>query len=399
MGGRQSVFPTSDVELAELGETLRGFVEEAEPDRMVFDSVGSLRLLAGGGGHHYREEVALLLELLAVRGVTSLLLDDVPEDALDLELRTLAHGALTLQRDAPRYGDIRRRLQVEKVRAAPFHAGWHNCRIETGGLTVFPRLQRPEGEDGAEMEQIPSGVPGLDRMLDGGLEAGTSCLVVGATGSGKSTFAMLFVLSALEDGSGAAVFLFGERPETYLRRAEGLGMDLRPHVEAGRLWLEAMDAGEASPGEMAQKVRQAVEGGARVVMLDSLTGYYHVMREEELLLTQMRQMLAYTSRCDVLSLLIINQSGVVGGDRPSGPVDISYMGDTFVLLRNYEREGEIRRAVAVVKKRYSDHERGVREYIVEAGGVRVGEQISGIAGLLTGDPRPAEEEGGDDMNR
>ena len=377
----QTLFHPAEVELSETVEMFLAAVERLNPARVVFDSVTELRLLAGDS-LRYRRQLLGLRQFFAGRRCTALLLEDtgVGGDALG----GLLDGLLELEQTAPEYGNVRRRLRLVKLRGTPYHGGYHNFEIRTGGLEVFPRLVAPDEVRRAEWESVTSGVAELDTLLGGGLEEGTACLLMGPTGTGKTSVATLYVYAAARRGQRASVFLFDERPETFYRRSEGLGMDLRPLVDL--ISVRQVDTGELSPGEFAQQVRRSVdEGGAKVVLIDSLSGYFHAMPQEDQLITQMHELLTYLGRRGVLSLLIVGQHGVVGTGILA-PIDVSYMADAVLLLRHFEAFGTLRKALSVVKKRYGAHETTIRELRLTPGSVQVGEPIREFSGVLAGSP-------------
>ena len=378
----QTLFHPAEVELSETLEVFLGAVEQLDPARVVFDSVTELRLLVGDS-LRYRRQLLGLRQFLTGRACTALLLEDT---ARSDELGGLLDGLLELEQTAPEYGNVRRRLRLIKLRGTPYHGGYHNFEIRTGGLEVFPRLAPPDEVRRAEWESVTSGVAELDTLLGGGLEEGTACLLMGPTGTGKTSVATLYVYAAAQRGQRASVFLFDERPETFYRRSEGLGMDLRPLVAQDLISVRQVDTGELSPGEFAQQVRRSVdEGGARVVLIDSLSGYFHAMPQEDQLVTQMHELLTYLGRRGVLSLLIVGQHGVVGTGILA-PIDVSYMADAVLLLRHFEAFGTLRKALSVVKKRYGVHETTIRELRLTPGSVQVGEPIREFSGVLAGSP-------------
>ena len=378
----QTLFHSADIE---LGETVAAFlkaVERLSPARVVFDSVAELRLLAGDA-LRYRRQMLGLRQFFTSRDCTALLLEDMTGDGD--ELSGLLDGIIALEQSAPEYGDVRRRLRVVKLRATAFHGGYHNFTIRTSGLAVYPRLEPTRTFEPADRGAVKSGVAELDALLCGGLDEGTACLVLGPTGTGKSVVTTLYAYAAAKRGENAAVFLFDERPETFYRRSEGLGMDVRSLETKGRISVVGVDTGELSPGEFAQHVRRSVEDGAKVVVIDSLTGYFHAMPQEDQLITQMHELLTYLSQRGVLSLLIVSQHGVVG-THVMAPVDVSYMADTILLLRHFEAQGALRKAISVVKKRYGAHEATIRELRITGEGVSVGEPIRAFSGILAGSP-------------
>ena len=387
----QTLFHMSEVELGETMAAFLGAVERLEPKRIAFDSIAELRLLAGDE-MRYRTQMLALRQHLARRECTTLLLQ--PDHARQEQdhIQDLVRGVMEMQPRTSPYGDIRRWLQVAKMRGATFQGGRHDLTIRTGGVEVFPRLriqtQEQQGQEEEETggpEIMPSGIGNLDRVLGGGLQAGTSCLIVGPAGTGKSSLAAAFAHAAAERGERAAIFLFEERPETFLRRSEQLGLDLGPHARGGRVSVRLIDAGEVSPGEFAHDIMRTVDEGATVVAIDSLTGYYHAMPDEDMLVMQMHELLINLSQRGVLSLLTVAQHGVIGTGL-HGP-NISYLADNMILLRHFEAAGVLRKAMSVVKRRYGQQEPGIREIHFGREGIRVGEPLDEFQGILSGAPR------------
>ena len=381
----QSILYASDLE---LGETVRLVMEEVErvaPARVVFDSLSEIRLLAQGA-LRFRRQVLALKHFFATRHCTVLFLDDLTQREDDLSLHSLAHGVVRLEQIALTYGAERRRLRVYKMRGRAFHGGFHDFLIRTGGLDVFPRLvagSHPQLE--LKPRTADSGVPELDELVGGGLDYGTSTLLVGPSGSGKSTVAMQYVRTALDRGEKTLFISFDETHRIFHARARGLGWNFEADEDAGNFNFRQVDPAELSPGELAGSVSNAVQDGATVVVLDSLTGYQHAMPEEQYLLLQMHEMLTYLNQQGVLTFVILTQSGMVGSNMQS-PVDMTYLSDAVLLLRFFEAEGEIRRAISVVKKRTGSHESSIREMRIDGGGIRVGEKLDGFRGVLTGTP-------------
>ena len=272
------------------------------------------------------------------------------------------------------------------MRGMSFNGGYHNFRIRTGGLEVFPRLRPQENGEAVAKGAMTSEVAGLDNLLGGGLEGGTACLVVGPTGTGKTSVSTLYAYEAARQGKRAALFCFDERPETFLARSEGLGMKVRELVAEGLISVKPVSTAELSPGEFSQLVRSAVEQDqAEVVLLDSLTGYFHSMPQEEALLSQMHDLLTFLSNSGVLSILIVSQHGFIG-QGIQGPLDVSYMADSVILLRHFEAAGSVRKAISVLKKRNGPHETTIRELKLAPGGITVGEPIRDFSGVLAGMP-------------
>ncbi len=379
------MFHPSEVELSETTRAVLAEVERTKPARVVFDSLSEMRLLAQNA-LRYRRQILALKQFFIGRQCTVLLLDDRTSEVSDLQLQSLAHGVLTLEQLSPEYGAERRRLRVVKMRGQSFRGGYHDFRIVRGGLDVFPRLVAAEHHRPFPPDQAPSGVPALDALLGGGLEKGTSALLIGPAGSGKSSLATQYAVTAARRGERAAIFTFDESTETLLVRSEGLGLDLRAQVAAGRVVFQQVDPAELSPGEFAHVVRRAVErDGARVVVIDSLNGYLNAMPEERFLTIQLHEMLTYLGQQGVVSLLIVAQHGLVGSAMQT-PVDSSYLADAVILLRYFEAGGRLRRAVSVVKKRRGAHETTIRELTMDAEGLHVGKPLEEFQGVLTGVP-------------
>ncbi len=378
----QTLFHTADVELGETTDSIFTTVERLKPDRVVLDSVTSLRLLAGDP-LRYRRQLLTLRHFFGQWPSTVLFLDS---EQPDTALEDTMYGVIRLERQAPEYGDVRRRLAIAKMRGMSFNGGYHNFRIRSGGMAVFPRIRPHEQAEATAADLMTSGVAGIDTLLSGGLDEGTACLIIGPTGTGKTSVATLYAYEAAKKGKRAALFCFDERPETFLVRSEGLGMKLRDLVAEGLINITQVSTAELSPGEFSQLVRDAVEKDrAQMVLMDSLTGYFHSMPQEEALLAQMHDLLAFLSNSGVLSILIVSQHGMIG-QGIQGPLDVSYMADTVILLRHFEAAGAVRKAISVIKKRNGPHETTIRELKLVPGGIAVGEPIKDFSGVLSGMP-------------
>jgi circadian clock protein KaiC len=380
-----TIFHPSEVELGETTSAVLEEVERIQPRRVVFDSLSEMRLLARDP-LRYRRQILALKQYFAGRQCTVLLLDDRTSTVGDLQVQSIAHGVVELEHLALEYGAERRRLRVVKLRGSKYRGGFHDFKIETGGLVIYPRLIAGEHHQEFTPEMVTSGVPELDTLLGGGLNRGTSTLVLGPAGSGKSSIAAQFAAAAAERGEHAASFLFDEGMHTYLSRASGLGREMSQHVEAGRMSLRQIDPAELSPGEFAHYVRQAVErDGARVVVIDSLNGYMQAMPDERFLTVQMHELLTYLNQQGVVTILVLAQHGFMGAQMGT-PVDVSYLADTVLMLRFFEASGAVRRAISVVKKRIGYHENTIREMRMSGDGITVGQPLKDFHGVLTGVP-------------
>jgi len=302
-----------------------------------------------------------------------------------VQLESLAHGVIVLEQMPMEYGADRRRLRVSKLRGSAFRSGHHDYVIVRGGIHVFPRLVAAEHRTEAKSDPIASGIPGLDRLVGGGLDRATATLLMGPAGSGKSAIATQFACAAAARGEHAALFLFEERMGTLRTRARNLGMPLEEHLRSGRITIKQTDPAELAPDELTSLVRESVEKeNTRVVVIDSLNGFYNALPQAHHLPLLMHELLAYLSECGVASLLTVAQSGLAGP--MSTKIDVSYLSDTIVLLRYFEDAGRLRKAISVVKKRSGRHEDTIRELVLAPEGISVGKTLSAYRGVLSGVP-------------
>jgi circadian clock protein KaiC len=383
-----SMFQPSEVELGETTRVILAAIERVRPRRVIIDSLSEMRLLAQSP-LRYRRQVLALKQFFIGRECTVLLLDDKTSAVEDLQLQSLAHGVVSLEQLAPEYGAERRRVRIAKLRGQKYRGGYHDFVIEKGGLVVFPRLVAAEHGRGRERGLLESGNRELDALMGGGLQYGTSAVLIGPAGSGKSTLALQYAMAAASRGERAAFFAFDERLETILERTEGLGMDISPDLESGLIRIQPVDTAELSPGEFAHRVRDAVEEtdgrpGARVVVIDSLNGYLLAMPEERFLISQLHELLTYLGHKGVVTFLVVAQHGLIGPMQTV--IDTTYLADTVVLFRYFEAMGEVRQALSVVKKRSGRHERTIREFRLDGGGIVVGPPLRDFHGILTGTP-------------
>jgi len=381
-----TMFHPSEVELSETTKAILADVERVKPTRVAFDSLSELRLLAGNP-LRYRRQILALKQFFTGRQCTVLLLDDMTSTQQDLQVHSIAHGAVRLEQLYPEYGAERRRLIVLKMRGMRFRGGYHDYIIKRGGIEVFPRLVAGEHRREPSLDKLPSGIAEMDALLGGGIERGTSTLIVGAAGTGKSSLAAQFVVAAAARGQTSALFIFDESLHTLLTRCAGLGVDLRSHLDAGRVTVQQVDPAELSPGEFAHAIRRAVEDqGVAIVVIDSLNGYINAMPEERFLIVQLHELLTYLGQANVAAILIGAHQGLIGGPMIT-PVDASYLADAVILMRYFEAKGEVRQAISIVKKRGGAHERSIREFRLEAGRISVGEPLKNFRGVLTGVPQ------------
>jgi circadian clock protein KaiC len=380
-----TMYHPSEVELASTTKLILEDVRRLKPTRVVFDSLSELRLVAGNP-LRYRRQILALKQYFSGQQCTALLLDDMTATDQDPHVRSIAHGVLLLQLLSPEYGAERRRLRVIKYRGKDYRGGYHDYCIRRGGLEVFPRLVAAEHRGGNSCARLASGVRELDDLLGGGVEEGTSTLLVGGAGTGKSTIAAQFCTAAAMRGQKSIVFMFDESPNTLFTRCRGVGIKLEEQVTSGMIKLVQVDPAELSPGELTSQIRKAVElDHVKIVTIDSLNGYLNAMPEERFLVIQLHEILMYLAQQGVATLLIGAHHGIIGSQM-SAPVDASYLADAVILLRYFEAKGEVRQAISVVKKRGGIHERTIREFGMHGGRIRVGEALRKFRGILTGVP-------------
>lgn len=381
---QQSLIHASDLELGESVTRLLAKVESVRPDRIVLDSLSELRLLAQGS-LRYRRQILALKHFFARHAVTVVMLDDLTTDTLDKTVHSITHGVIRLEQLAPDYGAERRRLRILKYRGQKYRGGFHDFTIARGGVEVFPRLVATEHRTDYARDQLSTNIAAFDALLGGGVDAGSSTLLIGPTGTGKSLVALVFVAAAAARGEKAAMFVFDEELGLLFKRARAFGIDVEQMRARGDVIIEQVDAAELSPGEFAHRVRKAVEEEQiKTVVIDSLTGYQAAMPEEKSLVLHLHEVLLYLNRQGVTTFVTLTQHGLVGD--MSSPVDVTYLADTVILLRYFEAMGQIRRALSVIKKRTGSHESTIREYTLSARGLSVGDPLTDFQGVLRGTP-------------
>lgn len=387
---QQTLLYSSDLELGETTKRIFEIFERLMPSRVVLDSLSEIRLLAQGS-LRYRRQILALKHYFARSGATVLMLDDLTTDANDKTVHSIAHGVVRLEELAPDYGAERRRLRVLKYRGRPFRGGYHDFAIAHGGVQVFTRLVSAEHKRAFDKELLVTDTPELDSLLGGGLDRGSSVLVLGPSGAGKSLLTLTFMKTAMERGERAAMFVFDEERPLLIARAKGIGIDLEPFIASEQLILDQVDAAEVTPGEFAQRVRRCVEErGVRTVVIDSLNGYQASMPGENALILHIHELLQYLNRQGATTILTVAQHGLVGDMKSF--VDLTYLADTALLMRYFEARGRVRRAISVIKKRAGYHEDTIREYQIGSQGFTLGQPLTGFQGILRGVPRIIGEE-------
>lgn len=385
-GDDYTLFPEAEVEVGESLGQLFAEVDRVRPSRLVIDTISALRALAPTPAY-YRRQLRRLRNFLLPYACTTIIIDDGLSTEKDARSQTLSDGIIELQQIDLSYGGDRRRLRVRKMRATTYIGGYHDFRIEKGGLAVFPRLVAAAREEEA-LRDAPalSGVAALDGLVGGGLPRGTATLIMGPAGSGKSTVAATYMRAAAERGERSVLCLFDESVRTCFARCRGLGIDMEGMAASGQVLMDHLDPAERTPGEIAGLlVRQVEEHDVRLVVLDTLNGYLQSAAEEPMVLLHLRELLTYLSRRQVVTILILTQHGILGAEMAT-PVDVSFLADNVLLLRFFEAEGSIRQVLSVVKKREGKHERTIRELWLDGGGINLSEPLTDFAGLLSGAP-------------
>lgn len=380
-----SFFSPSEVELNRTTRVLLEVIENSKPVRVVFDSLSEMRLMSETA-LRYRRQIMHLKQFFSGTKCTVLMLDDSAGSGnVDEQVESLAHGVIVLNKTSPAFGVSRRQLRVQKIRGVKFREGNHDLLMDTGGLLVFPRLVASEYCTPFAGESMKSGIGGLDQLLGGGIDRGTSSIFMGPAGTGKSSLAMRFACSAAERAENVLYYTFDETLRTLLGRSDQLGFNLEGHLKAQRIKVQQIDPAEISPGELAYRISQAVlHDAVRLVVIDSLNGFLHAMPDERHLTLQLHELLSFLNQQGVATLMVLTQQGLVGS--MTAPVDLTYLADTVILTRYFEADGAVRQAISVIKKRSGDHERTIREFKNLPGGIEVGDPLHGFQGVLTGVP-------------
>ena len=377
-----TVFDPAEVELDETTKTVIAEVERIRPARIVFDSISELRMLASEP-LRFRRQILALKQYFLNKKTTVLMIDDRTTESRDRQLESVAHGVINLEYVPAEYGRQRHSIRVVKMRGVDFQSGAHDFNIEQGGIKVFPRL----GIDTVRVEDSPSlrsDVDDLESLL-GGLDYGTSTILTGPAGIGKSTMALLYAHTAAKKGQRVAIYLFDESIETLFKRTQAIDLDIKSFVDSGKIMVRQIRLAELTPGELSYMISREVEDeGARVVIIDSVNGYLMATPQERFLTMQFHELLSYLNRNGVLSILVVGQYGLIGSMQ--APIDMSYLADTVVLMRYFEARGEVRQAISVLKKRTGMHERTIREFRINKGGIQLGPPLAEFRGVLTGVP-------------
>jgi circadian clock protein KaiC len=378
-----TLFHPSEVELSKTITLLLNKITDSKADRVVFDSISELRLLAGSS-LRYRRQMLSFKEFFNARGTTVLFLDDLTTEDGDGHVQSIVHGVLLLEKFRAAYGVERRQFHIIKLRGVKFRGGTHDYIIESGGLIMFPRLVASDHLENFTHGTLSSGVKELDQILGGGFDRGTSNLIMGPAGSGKSTIALKFAISAADRGQKVAIFNFEESPANLITRATALGLELQKYLDSGTISLRKVNPAELTPGQFSYLIRNTVSEKVDMVVIDSLNGYMHAMPEQQFLMLQLHELLAYLGNSGVVTVMVLAQNGIMGNMQT--PLDLTYLADSVVITRFFEAFGNLKKAVSVVKKRTGPHEDSLRELKIGQGGINVGEVLKDFKGIFTGIP-------------
>lgn len=381
---QNTVFYPSEVEMNQTTRVLHAEIERIKPSRIVFDSISEMRMLAESS-LRYRRQMLALKQFFAKQHCTVLLLDDLTTSPKDLQVQSIVHGVINLQKLHPEFGTERRRLNVVKLRGMEYLGGFHDYIIQVGGIELFPRMVSADHTFRPSDKKYSSGLPELDSLMGGGLDAGTSTLFLGPAGTGKSTLAIQYAYAAAERGEKSILFAFEESLTTLLMRTQSVGMDIEKHLKTGMMKVYKIDPAQLSPGEFTNLIMKAVHENFKVVTIDSLNGYLHAMPQEQFLTLQLHELLSYLGSQGVATLMVLAQQGMMG-HMMNTPIDLTYLADTVLITRYFENKGSVRKAVSVIKQRSGLHESTIRELMFTKNGLIVGKPLTDFKGVLTGVP-------------
>lgn len=386
----QSLFRTEDIELPEINSAISEALERFRPQRLVFESLGEISLMTTRE-HQFFRQVVQIKQHLDKLSCTTLFTANEAGQSTDSMLQMIFHGVIQLEQESPTYGKPQRRLNVTKMRGRDYYGGYHDCMIDPRGLSVFPRLV-PPGQPLGEVSTISSGNEGLDRLLGGGLTPGTTCMIAGTTGVGKSSLLATYVDAAARRGQRSVIFNFDELSETFLKRSQSFGLDMKGHIDKGLVDLQQLNVGQIAPGQFSQFIRRTTEKEhTRIIGIDSLTGYMNAMPSRQDLLVQLYELIRYLNTRGLLTFLVVDLHGFLGSGSQSS-IEASYLMDAALLLRHFEHRGKLRKCIAAIKKRDGDHERTIRELDFGGQGIQVGPPLTQFAGILSGRPEFLGEE-------
>jgi circadian clock protein KaiC len=373
------IFAPAEVEREPTTQQIIAQVDVLKPKRVFLDAMTQFRYLASDE-FQFRKQALSFLRFLIEQGGTVLFTSEGSAEAPDDDLQFMADGVIHLD-----FKPEGRSLSVSKFRGSDFRSGLHAMKLSATGVEVFPHLIPGNYQQEFVVEALPSGVPELDELLHGGLERGTISVISGPTGVGKTTLGLQFMKEAAGRGERSVVYTFEERLDTLLHRAESVHIPVHAMIERGTLSVIQVEPLQWTPDEFARLVRQEIEENrTRIVMLDSTAGYRVSLQSGDLV-SHLHALCKYLQNMGV-AVLLISEIEAITGEFRATEAGISYLADNIVFLRYLEVEGELRRAIGVLKKRLSSFERTLREIDITRYGIKVGQPLTDLRGILRGTP-------------
>jgi len=384
LGQEQSILFPSEVELNATIELIAKKIREYNPTRVVIDSMAELRLLATESAS-YRRQIIALRQFLLQQQCTALLLDDLTSEPRDHDLQGSVHGVISLEQRERAFGSARRRLRVVKMRGGDFQSGWHDFAIVHNEVLVFPSLIADEHRKEYQREAVSSDVPELDSLMGGGLMRGTTVVLQGPTGVGKSSLALQYAIAGAKRKEHIAYFSFDETLETLYDRARGLNITIHEPIENQTIHWERINPSRISPGEFIWKVRMEVEKKqARIVVIDSLNSYLETLEGVDALMPQLHELFTYLNHQGVVCIWVLGHGS--GTDTACDPLGVTLISDAVILLHFFEQDGEVKKGITVAKKRPGKHDCSIHEYLLSATGVGIGSRLPQHLPLMRTDP-------------
>ncbi|WP_439027349.1 ATPase domain-containing protein [Haloarchaeobius sp. DT45] len=375
------IFTSPEVERGEFTAVISDAVEQYEPSRVFVDPLTQFRYLSPDE-FQFREEVLSFLQYLKEKGCTTLFTSQSTHHFPDDDLQFISDGNVLLY-----YGEVLHHIEVTKMRGSEFEKGPQTVEIRQGGMYVYPLLRPGRFKLDYEPVPISSGCEPLDDLLNGGVERGTTTLISGPTGVGKTTVAMQFLLSAAERGERGIIYLFEESENTFVVRAEALGMSIKQLAEDDMISVMQVEAYEHSAEQFSRQVRREVEeNDTRHVLIDGIDGYVaSINGEERDLISRLHAVVAYLRNVGVTTFLTSEMETITGQFRPTSR-RASYLADNIIFLGYFELGSRLHRSIGVLKKRASDFDKAIHSFSIDSDGIHVGDELDNLHGILSGTP-------------
>lgn len=376
-----TLFRSGEVETPSMVANIRTEVEEINPDRVVVDPVTEFRYLTPDE-HQFRSQILGLVEFLKGEGATVLLTSQAAESMPDDDLQFLVDGVINMGKEPDR-----RTIHVSKFRGSSVKRGHHTLQITDDGMEVWPRLDPSSHKQDRTFDTLSSGVPELDALLAGGLTTGTITFLSGPTGVGKTTTGLQFMKEAAGRGQSSVLYSFEEDEHTLFERAEAVNIPVREMIDQGTLNVEVIGPDELTIDEFTHCVRTEVEDNdAEIVMIDGTSGFQKSLRGVGANPMQHLVKIGRYLRNNGVTGIISNEIHQITGEFRATDEGMSYLADNIVFLRHVEYKGSLRKVIGVLKMRTSEYENQMRELEITEHGLRVGESLPELRGILTGTP-------------